>query len=459
MAEGALTELLARRGWTGKPGQALPMLLPGKGRPRLIVAVGMGPKGDITLERCREAAAYAVKQVSRLALKSLALPLDDFTGPGRPAAAAAGALVEGAMLAGYAFRRYKSGPQDEGAGIEELLLTSASEGAGVRASLGRARAVCEATMLARDLGNTPANEMTPTRLAEAAREMCARSKVRFKKLGRPEMEKLGMNALLAVSRGSAEPPVLLEMEVGGKGPRPKTLVLVGKGITFDSGGLSLKPAENMDKMKYDMSGAAAVIAVMKALAAVGTRHRVIGLVPACENLPGGTATRPGDIVRAMNGRTIEILNTDAEGRLILADALCYAARFKPAAIVDVATLTGAAIIALGDQCSAVLGSNQPLIDELVRAGERSGERLWQLPLWKAHLDEIRGETADIKNTGGRPAGTIKGAAFLRHFVGDTPWAHIDIAATANVEKEKPLAPLGGTGVGVRLLTAFVEGWR
>jgi leucyl aminopeptidase len=414
----------------------------------------------MNLERCREAAALAQRQASRLALKTLAFPVDDFTGQGRQAAAVAGALVEGARLSSYSFRRYKAtSPNEEPPHLEEIRLASRSASAAVRASVARAQAVCNAVATARDLGNTPSNEMTPTTLAEKARAVCRAAGVRFRTFGPKEMEKLGMGALLSVARGSAEPPAFIEMEIPGKGAKARTVVLVGKGVTFDSGGISLKPAENMDKMKFDMCGAAAVIATMQALAALRTRHRIIGLVPATENMPGGSATRPGDVVRAMNGKTIDVLNTDAEGRLILADALCYAARFKPAAIVDVATLTGGAIIALGDQCSAILGSDDALIRSLIEAGEKSGERLWQLPLWKTHLEEIRGETGDVKNSGGRAASTIKGAAFLRYFVDDIPWAHLDIAATANVEREKPLAPVGGTGVGVRLLTTFLESWR
>lgn len=456
---GAVTDLVRRRALTGKPGQVQPLLLAGEDRARALIAVGAGPRAELTPERCREASAHAQRQASRLALRTVAFALDDFSRPGLPAADVAAALVEGGRLSAYSFRRYKSAPAEEPPRVEEIRLVSRMQRSAVKAAVAHAEAVCAATETARDLGNTPPNEMTPSRLAERAREICRDAGIRFRSFGPKEMEKLGMGALLAVARGSSEPPAFLEMEIRGRGARPRTVVIVGKGVTFDSGGISLKPAENMDKMKYDMCGAAAVIGTMQALAKLKTRHRVIGLVPATENMPGGSATRPGDVVRAMNGKTIEILNTDAEGRLILADALCYAERFKPSAVIDLATLTGAVLIALGDHCSAVLGTDQKLIDSLVRAGERSGERLWQLPLWKVHMDEIRGETADVKNTGGRAASTIKGAAFLQYFVGSFPWAHIDIAATANVEKEKPLAPVGGTGMGVRLLTTFLQTWR
>jgi leucyl aminopeptidase len=436
------------------------LLIPGDGRARALIAAGAGPRTEWSAAFSRDVAASAQRQAARLGFASLAFALDDFATAGVSGGEAAGAIVEGVRLSAYAFRRYKSAADAaESQKIEQLRLLTRTRRASLASAVARAEAVCAATETVRDLGNTPSNDLTPTRLAERTREICRRSGIRFRSFGAKEMEKLGMGALLAVARGSAEPPAFLEMELPGQGRGAKTIALVGKGVTFDSGGISLKPPENMDKMKFDMCGAAAVIGTMQALAKLRTRHRVIGLVPATENMPGGAASRPGDVVRAMNGTTIEILNTDAEGRLILADALCYAARFKPAAIVDLATLTGAAVIALGDHCSAVLGTDQKLIDGLIRAGEKSDERLWQLPLWKIHSDEIRGETADIKNTGGRPASTIKAAAFLRAFVGDIPWAHLDIAATANVEKERPAAPVGGTGVGVRLLTTFLDTWR
>jgi len=457
---GSVSDMVKRRALTGKPGQVQTLLVPGEDRVRALIAVGVGPREEISTDRIREAAAHGQKQASRLALRTLSFALDDFTVAGVSATDAAEAIVEGARFSAYTFRRYKSAPSaDEPPRVEEIRVVTRSKRAALGAAVARAETIAAATETVRDLGNTPPNEMTPSRLSERAREICRAAGIRFRTFGPKEMEKFGMGALLAVARGSAEPPAFIEMEIAGRGPRARTVVLIGKGVTFDSGGISLKPAENMDKMKYDMCGAAAVIGTMQALAALKTRHRVIGLVPTTENMPGGSASRPGDVVRAMNGKTIEILNTDAEGRLILADALCYADRFKPAAVVDLATLTGAAIIALGDHCSAILGSDQSLIDGLVAAGEKSGERLWQLPLWKIHMDEIRGETADVKNTGGRAGSTIKGAAFLQYFIGKFPWAHIDIAATANVEKDKPLTPIGGTGVGVRLLTTFLDSWR
>jgi leucyl aminopeptidase len=299
--------------------------------------------------------------------------------------------------------------------------------------------------------------MTPTELANRAEAMAAREGLAFEALGEDEMKRLGMGALLAVSRGSQEPARLIILRYEPEGAATDQLIaLVGKGITFDSGGISIKPAEKMDEMKYDMGGGAAVIGAMQAIAQLKPNARVLGLVPASENLPSGRAVKPGDVVRSLSGKTIEVANTDAEGRLILADAITYAIQQGATTIVDAATLTGACVVALGENRAAVMGTDQALIDELIGAGEQSGERLWQMPLDKEYGDMIRSDIADVRNIGNRVAGSITAAWFLKHFAGETSWAHLDIAGTAWTEEVKPYLARGATGFGVRLLTNFVR---
>jgi len=311
-------------------------------------------------------------------------------------------------------------------------------------------------MLARDLVNAPGNIKSPVFLTEQAQAAAKESGLTCKVLGQKELAKEGCGALLGVAQGSEREPqmIILEHNGGTKGKAP--VALVGKGVTFDSGGISLKPGEKMDEMKMDMAGGAAVIGTMLAIALLKLPINVVGVVPAVENLPSGTAYRPGDILTSLSGKTIEVLNTDAEGRLILADALTYVKRYQPELVVDLATLTGACIIALGHHATAVLGNDQKLIDSLLAAGEASGERLWQLPLWDDYDPLIKSDVADVKNTGGRAAGTITAAAFLKKFASDFHWAHLDIAGTAWRDQNQPYIPKGGTGVGVRLLVAFLQ---
>jgi leucyl aminopeptidase len=269
------------------------------------------------------------------------------------------------------------------------------------------------------------------------------------------MQKLGMGALLGVASGSAQPPkfIIVEYRKGGKKP---FIALVGKSITFDSGGISIKPAENMDRMKDDMSGGAAVLGAIRTAAALGLPLNIVGLLPAAENMPGGRAYKPGDVLRTMSGQTIEIMNTDAEGRLILSDALAYACQYKPAMIVDIATLTGACGIALGQEASGMLGTDEKFKQRMREAGNKTGERVWELPLWEEYYEQIKSDIADMKNTGGRAGGVITAAALLSKFVQEYPWVHLDIAATAWSDKERPYTPKGATGIGVRLLTQFLR---
>jgi leucyl aminopeptidase len=372
-------------------------------------------------------------------------------------APSAQAVVEGTMLGQMSCALYRAEDRIKSQ-VEELVLTCES---GQSTELDRAIEVgvcmAEATNFARSLGFEPGNVMTPTELARKAQEMADREGLECDVLGEDEMKRLGMGALLAVSRGSQEPAQLIALnhKPAEASADNELIALVGKGITFDSGGLSIKPAARMEEMKYDMAGGAAVIGAMQAIAKLKPNARVIGLIPAAENMPSGRAVKPGDVVRSLSGKTIEVLNTDAEGRLVLCDAISYAISLGATVIVDAATLTGACVIALGEARAALMGTNQQLIDELIRAGEQCGDRVWQMPFDKEYGEMIKSEIADVKNVGNRTAGSITGGWFLKHFAGDVPWAHLDIAGTAWTEEEKPYIARGATGFGVRLMANFV----
>jgi leucyl aminopeptidase len=325
-----------------------------------------------------------------------------------------------------------------------------------------AEQTANAVILARELGTGPANLVTPTYLAERTREVAEREQLEYQVFWKEDLQRLEMNALLAVNAGSAQPPCLVVLRYRTERPNAKTLAVVGKGITFDSGGISIKGADNMGAMKQDMSGAGAVIAFSQLAAQARLPINLLGVFAATENLPSGTAYKPGDVYRARNGKTMEIVNTDAEGRVILSDALSYTVEQRPDAIIDLATLTGACVVALGHYASGAMGNDDGLIELLRQAGDVTGERVWPLPLWREYQREIESPVADIKNTGGRAAGAITGAAFLQNFVGDRPWVHLDIAGTAWIEGQAWVPPYQvkgqATGVGVRLLEEFSRRW-
>ena len=316
----------------------------------------------------------------------------------------------------------------------------------------RGKVLAEAAILARDMINEPANVMTPTRIAEIAQQVAQEGGLGIKVLERAQMEELGMGALLGVARGSDQPPKFIVLEYSGDPGTPSNNIgLVGKGITFDTGGISIKPAAGMEDMKGDMAGAASVVGAMQAISQLKPTINVTGIIAATENMPGGSAQRPGDVVRSMSGKTIEVINTDAEGRLVLADALIYARQMGITRLVDIATLTGAMVVALGHACSGVMGNDQELIDQTIKAGQSTGERIWQLPMYDDYKDQIKSNVADIKNTGGRAAGSITAAQFLAEFAETTPWAHLDIAGTYFSDKDKGYLVKGGTGVPTRTL--------
>ncbi len=458
---GLLAGMLKSGDFTGKLNKTA-ALYPDKKLPlKRIVLVGLGKEKDFTCDRLRGAAAAAARAVRDLGVTGMLLPLD-FAPAKLSAYDTARALVEGLILGLYQFKEYKT--KNNGNGGKPLTactllagtaagLTSAKKGAA------HAEAVSRAVCLARDLVSRPSNTATPEHLARAAKTIAALHGIACTVLDGRQAEKLGMGAFFSVARGSEEPArfIVLDYKPHTKKPAP-AVVLIGKAITFDSGGISIKPAQGMEEMKTDMAGGAAVLGAMQAAAALRLPVHVIGIIPATENMPSGHALKPGDIIKAMSGKTIEIITTDAEGRLILADSLTYAQRYKPAAIIDLATLTGACIIALGHAASGLMGTDEKLIKKIQAAAEATGEKVWPLPLYEEYSEQLKSDVADIKNTGGRPAGAITAGCFLKEFAGTIPWAHIDIAGTAWAAKPLPYIPKGASGVGVRLLVELLEQW-
>jgi leucyl aminopeptidase len=423
--------------------------------PRALL-VGLGKPDAFTLDHLRQASASAATTARKLGVSTMA-----FLPPvgALPATAMAQSMAEGAQLGLYTLKTYKSAKAEAKDNLENLQILAPDNPTQEAMTQGvkRGQILAEAVTLARDLANSPGNAVNPSYLAETARQIAKQTGLRCKVLDKAEMVKLNMGCLLGVAQGSAQPPVLIILDHAPNGSTEAPIVLVGKGITFDSGGISIKPAANMEDMKMDMSGGAAVLGTMQALAQLGYPRRVIGMVPAAENLPSGSAVKPGDIIRAMSGKTVEVINTDAEGRLVLADALSYAVdKFKPVRIIDLATLTGAVVVALGQHATGMMGTDEDMMQRLRAAGSRSAERVWQLPLFEEYSQQIKSDFADIKNTGGREAGSITGGAFLKEFVGDVPWVHLDIAGTAWTRQGSPYIPKGATGVGIRLLVEALE---
>ena len=418
-----------------------------------VLVMGLGKPEDFTLDRARIVSAEALKHLRKIGARRVGTIVHGAGAGGLNAAQAAQALSEGALLGLYRFTRYKRNNDNGNKEIETLTVVERDRPKlrAVTEAVRRGRIVAEATNAARDLVNEPGNTLTPTELGRRAREAARRSRIRCQMLGPQQLGRLGARALLGVARGSQEPPRLIVLEYRGGRRGGPHLGLIGKGITFDSGGISIKPAENMEAMKGDMAGAAAVIAATSAIALLSLPIHVTAVVPATENLPSGSALKPGDVLRAMSGKTIEVVNTDAEGRLVLADALHYARNRKVSHLVDVATLTGACVVALGTLNSGAFTNSQALLDKVLAAGRAAGERIWPLPMDPEYDDLIKSDIAEIKNTGGRKGGAITGAKFLQHFVGDTPWVHLDIAGTSEADKEKGYQPKGATGVMVRTL--------
>lgn len=432
-----------------------------------LMMVGLGAKKNCSLEKLRRAAARAARKAESLRVLRIAMQLPDLEivrqSVGEPVQDIAQAMAEGAALALYKYDKYitvKEG-KDEGTKIKEIafLHEGNAEAVSLRRGVETARVLVEATYFARDLANAPGIEIYPQTLAAAATKSAAKHGFKAKVLGKKEIQKLNMGGLLAVNRGSARPPRFIILEYNSGRKDFDTVVLVGKGITFDSGGISIKPAKDMGEMKMDKSGGAAVIGTMQAVADLRLPLHLVGLIPATENMPSGSAIRPGDIITLMNGKTVEIDSTDAEGRLILADTLTYAERYKPKLVIDLATLTGACVVALGHVVTGMMGTDTNLMAKLKKAGDKTYERVWELPLYDEYDKLIKSSVADIKNTGGKWAGAITAATFLKKFIGSYPWIHLDIAGSAMLEEATDYEPKGGSGVGVRLLVEFLRNWR
>lgn len=424
----------------------------GKIPARLVVIAGLGKQSEFNVDRVRNIMGEAVRAVSRHKCNTASTILHGAGAGGLQVADVAEAIAEGSLLGAYSFTRHMTKKEDEH-NVEKLVLleTVQSRLKVARQGMEKGRIIAEATMLARDMVNEPANYMTPSHMAEIARDVAKKYKLGITVWEREEMERNKMGALLGVAQGTKERPKFIILTYKGNPTKPDAVGFIGKGLTFDSGGISLKPGDFMADMKGDMAGGADVIAAIGAVAALKLKINVTAIVPATENLPGGRALKPGDVLKASNGKTIEVVNTDAEGRLILADALSYAVKNKISPLIDLATLTGACHVALGDIYAGVFSNDQALAEKVLDAGKCAGELLWQLPLPEDYKDLNKSDIADVKNSGGRYGGAITAALFLQEFVSDTPWAHIDIAGPFMSEKAKGVLVKGATGFGVRTL--------
>jgi len=456
---GAVTKAAKAGEFTGKAGETMRLDTSHvyKTGPARVLLVGLGGRDKFTPDALRRAAGKAATAARDMACKAVTASVDGYTG--LSARDEARLWTEGSMMALYVFAKYKAADKYlKELGRLTLCVPDKKDAKDAKDGAAVGVIIADSVAFTRDMVNAPANVMTPSDIAGTARRMAKSFGISIQVLEEKDCKSMGMGAYLGVASGSEQPAKFIIMQYHGGPKNAKPTVLIGKGITFDSGGISLKPPQGMEKMKYDMAGGAAIVGVMRAAAALKLKTNLIGIVPATENLPSGSAYKPGDVVRAMNGKTVEIISTDAEGRMVLADALCYSECFKPRVIIDVATLTGACVIALGDQAMGLMGNDQGLIHAIRDASERSSERVWQLPMWEEYLEPLKGEVTDLKNVGGREAGTIAAGKFLEQFVPEgTPWAHLDIAGTAWEEKGQPYLPKGSRGTAVRLLVEYLMG--
>ncbi|HSW58089.1 MAG TPA: leucyl aminopeptidase [Dehalococcoidales bacterium] len=453
--QGAISQLKQKGEIKGKHGELTVIFTPGKVSYTKVVITGLGKKSEINLEKIRVALAGTAKAMRQKSTQTI-----NFACPvgldGISPEDLGQAIVEGVCLGTYNFRRHLT-KAPENSEIKEfnLVIEPDKSVLGIEKGVQAGKIISEAVILARDLANEPANHMNPSELAKAAAEVAGKFGIPIQIFEKEEIQKLKMGGLLGVSQGSIQLPRFIIMNYKGREADTIDIALLGKGITFDSGGISLKPSDGMGEMKGDMAGGADVIAAMGAIAQLKPKLNVLAMVPATENMPGGSALKPGDIITIMNGKTVEIISTDAEGRLILADAICYAQQMGAKRIVDVATLTGSCHVALGDVCSGTFGNDQEFINQIIEAGQETGECLWQLPMNEEYRNLNRSDVADIKNTGGRYGGAIAAAWFLREFVENVPWIHLDIAGTSTLDKERGYLMKGNTGVPVRTLIRLV----
>ncbi|HLH62216.1 MAG TPA: leucyl aminopeptidase [Ktedonobacteraceae bacterium] len=449
---GLISEMYAAGEFKGALGELTTIHSMGKLAAKRVLLVGLGAKSKISPQGLRRASATAARHLQNTGAHSIVLALD-----WDESEQLVQAEIEGALTGLYTFRKYlRAKENSNGREVSQIqILTTDANDSKLKAALHRGMVFAEATNFARDLVNEPPNVLTPGELANRATAMARQFGLEYQVLDRPQMQELGMGGLLAVSQGSVEPPKFIILRYKGDPGNPKGMALAGKGITFDSGGISIKPAERMHEMKGDMAGAAAVIAAMQIIATLKPPINVTALVSTTENMPGGSAYRPGDIIRIMNGKTVEILNTDAEGRLVLADAISYAVKEGLSPIIDVATLTGAIVIALGTTMSGIFCNDSELCNEIIDAGRAVGEKFWPMPLDDDYEEEILSDIADVRQTGGRPASACKAAKILEQFVDDAQWAHLDIAGTDFIDVKKPYQERGATGFATRTLAELV----
>ena len=455
---GVISRLIEQGEITGKRGENTVIHTLGRLPAERVVVAGLGKQADFDLDTVRAVSGQTCRHLRGIGVRSASTIVHGAGIGGLEPRSSASAVAEGAVMGLYRFDKYKSGDEDK-SDLDELVILDidGTRAAHLKEGVEEGIILADAANLCRDMVNEPPNVMTPTRMAEAALEVGVAAGLKMEVLERGRMEELGMGALLGVAQGSSEPPKLIVLSYDGN-PEDASdrFGLLGKGITFDSGGLDIKSAAGMRTMKSDMAGGAAVITAMKAIAALEIGINVTAIVAATENMPGGGAQRPGDVVKTMSGKTIEIDNTDAEGRLVLADAVSYARSLGIDRIVDVATLTGAIIMALGKQYTGVFGNDQSLVDGVIASGAEVGESMWQLPMPDDYRRGYRSDVADIKNTGGRPAGSITGAQIIGEFADGAAWVHLDIAGTATADSTKGYSPKGATGVPVRTLVALAR---
>ncbi len=452
--DGAISGLLSDGELRGELDQVSVLHTYGRLPTKKVVVVGVGKPSQLSPDRLRQASGTSLRKAREIGAKKISAPLPQAHLEGVGDGDLSQVFVEGAILGLYRFGKYKEEVEERKVEKLTILEPDKKRMKQIERGIHRGEVLATSQNWARDLVNEPGNSMTPSALAARAEELSRASGLSIDVLERKDMEKLGMGGLLGVARGSDEPPKLVVMR-HGTDERLPLIALVGKGVTFDSGGISIKPSDKMSAMKGDMAGGAAVLGAMRAISQLQPKIRVVGIVPATENMPSGHALKPGDIITCLNGKTVEIISTDAEGRLILADALAYAVELGASKILDIATLTGGCVVALGNLTSALTGNDQELIDILLGLSRRTGEKTWQLPLFEEYKEQLKSDVADLKNSGGRPASTITGGMFLKEFVGNTPWVHMDIAGKELSEHEKGYSVKGATGVGTRTLAELV----
>ena len=449
---GKLSERIRKSRFTGAEGSSLVYSTAGALPSSHLLLAGLGKAGEVDGDAWRKAGARAWKEASAVGAEDIAF----FFAPDKDPESSAGAVVEGTALASYRFNKYRAN-SNPAAGVKSLMLfkPGLKRSAALERSIRAVEQIIPGVLLARDLVNEPPSVTTARFLGEQAQRHCRGQGLSVEVWGKRKIEAMSLAGLLAVNRGSLEEPRFIKIHYRPRGKARKKVALIGKGITFDSGGLSLKPAKSMETMKLDMAGGAAVIGTLSRLPYLRPDIEVTGYIPATDNLPGGNAQKPGDVIRYLNGKTVEVLNTDAEGRLILADALALAAKEKPDYMINLATLTGACMVALGTGVAGIFSNNQALADKVMRCAREAGEKLWQLPLVKEYRESLKSSVADMKNVAGPHGGAITAALILQEFVDDVPWAHLDIAGPAFAETETPISAKGGTGFGVRTLLRFL----